>query len=128
MTMAEQKRFYVGKNSKTGWPVRDRHPFVGVLNRAVAYAPTRRLAQEIACERNRAHHGVALVTLDDLATFLKREGLAMSVRFTQCEWRASIEWSYPDYSTATASGRGETMLGAVALCIADYEKMTRGAA
>lgn len=123
MTMAEAKRFYVGQNSETGWPVRDRQPFNGAINRAVAHFPTKRLAQESADVRNRKHHGPKpIVTVGDLAEALQEiGGLPLSVRYMGGEWVAMIEWSYPDYSTDSAVGRGPSMLHAVSACLAAYE-------
>ncbi len=47
-------------------------------------------------------------TMGDLETELKVIGLPMSIRYIAKAWNASIEWSYPDFSTARASGRGAT--------------------
>lgn len=49
-------------------------------------------------------------------------GLPLSVRFLEQAWIAQIEWSYPDYSTARATGRANSMLEAIELCLVDYDR------
>jgi hypothetical protein len=67
----------------------------------------------------------AIETMGDLEACLLEIGLPISIRyngFSSKEWEAKIEWSYQDYTTATAIGRAPTMLAAVVNCLAAYER------